>query len=150
MNSIFTKTRLSQTCLMSLEGQKIKPSIPHVSHVNHSMVSCIYNVTAISEITTLKCGAKYPCITAVKYRPKNPRLYFSEIKPLGLIHIQSLVSSWAVGFYNLVLTAVIGESCFVLVSCMMRAWTRSVELTYIWLPALSEQSKPQLLSCFLL
>ncbi len=128
----------------------IKLSVPHVSHVNHGMVCCICNVTAISEITSLKCRAKYPCITALKYRRKNPRLYFSEIKPLGLIHIQSLVSSWAVGLYNLVLTAVIGESCFVLVSCVMRAWTRSVELTYIWLPALSEQSKPQLHTCFLL
>lgn len=135
---------------MSLKGQKIKLNIHRVSHVNHSMVSCIYNATAISEISTLKCGAKYPCITALKYRPKNPRLYFSEIKPLGLIHIQSLVTSWAVGLYNLVLTAVIGESCFVLVSCEMRAWTRSVELTYIWLPALSAQSKPELPSSFVL
>lgn len=97
----------------------------------------------------MKCGAKYPCITPLKYRPKNPRLYFSEIKPLGLIHIQSLVSSWAVGLYNLVLMAVIGESCFVLVSCVMRAWTRSVELTYIWLPALSAQSKNQSFSLVL-
>ena len=114
------------------------------------MVSCIYNVTEISEITASKCRAKYPCITALKYRPKNPRLYFSEIKPLGLIHIQSLVSSRAVGLYNLVLMAVIGKSSFVLVSCVMRAWTRSVELTYIWRPALSAQSKPDLLSCFVL
>lgn len=150
MNSVFTKTRLSQTWLMSLKGQKIKLNIHRVSHVNHSMVSCIYNATAISEISALKRGAKYPCITALKYRPKNPRLYFSEIKPLGLIHIQSLVTSWAVGLYNLVLTAVIGESCFVLVSCEMRAWTRSVELTYIWLPALSAQSKPELPSSFVL
>lgn len=89
----------------------------------------------------MKCRPKYPCITPLKYRPKNPRLYFSEIKPLGLIHIQSLVSSWAVGLCNLVLMAVIGESCFVLVSCVMRAWTRSVKLTYIWLPALSAKLK---------
>lgn len=80
------------------------------------MVSCIYNGGAISEITALKCGAKYPCITPLKYRPKNPRLYFSEIKPLGLIHIQSLVTRWVVGLYNLVPAAVIGKSCFVLVS----------------------------------
>lgn len=146
----FTKTHPSQTWLMSLKGQKIKLNIPHVSHVNHSMVSCIYNLTAISEIIALKRRTKYPCITAMKYRPKNPRLYFSEIKPLGLIHIQSLVSSWAVGLYNLVVMAIIGESSFVLVSCVMRAWTRSVELTYIWLHALSAQSKSQLLSCFVL
>lgn len=135
---------------MSLKGQKIKLDIPHVSHVNHSMGSCIYNIIAISEITAMKCRSKFPCITALKYRPKNPRLYFSEIKPLGLIHIQSLDSSGAVGLHNLVLTGVIGESCFVLVSCAMRAWTRSVELTYIWLTALSAQSKPKLLCCFVL
>lgn len=72
-----------------------------------------------------------------------------KIKPLGLIHIQSLVSSCAAGLHNLVLTAVVGESCFVLVSCVTRAWTQSVELTYIWLPALSAQSKkPVRLPCF--
>lgn len=135
---------------MSFKGQEIKLNIPCVRHVNHAMVICIYNVAALSEITTLKCGAKYPCITTLKYRPKNPRLYFSEIKPLGLIHIQSLVCSWAVSLYNLVLVAVIGQSCFVLVTCMMRAWTRSVELTYIWMIALSAQSKPELLSCSVL
>lgn len=108
--SVFTDTRPSQTLLMSLRGQKIKLDTPRVSHVNHNMVSCIYNVTAISEITALKCVSKYPCITALKYRPKNPRLYLSEIKPLGLIHIQSLVCSRAVGLYNLVLTAVMGKA----------------------------------------
>lgn len=126
---------------MSLRGQKIKLNIHHVSHVSHRMVSCIYNAGAISEITALKCGPKYPCITLLKYRPKNPRLYFSEIKPLGLIHIQSLVTRRAVGLYNLVLTAVIGKSCFVLVSCEIGARIRSVWSTYIWLSALSAQSK---------
>lgn len=116
---------------MSLKGQKIKPNIPHVNDVN------LRDVTAAPEITALKCATKYPSITVVKYRPKYPRLYFSEIKPLGLIHIQSPVSSWAVGLCNLVLRAVIGESCFVLVSCVMRARPRSVDSTYIWLPALS-------------
>lgn len=48
MKSILTKTRLSQTWLMSLKGQKIKLNIHHVSHVNRSMG--IYNATAISEI----------------------------------------------------------------------------------------------------
>lgn len=144
-SSIFGKTQPSQTWLMSLRGQKIKLNIHHVSHVNHRMVSCIYNAGAISEITALQCGAKYPCITPLKYRPKNPRLYFSEIKPLGLIHIQSLVTSRAVGLYNLVLAAVIGKSCFVLVSCEIGAWIRSVWLTYIWLSALSAQSKTKAL-----
>lgn len=144
MNSVFTNTCLSQTWLMSLKGQKIKLNIPSVRRVNQGW---IYNVTATSEISALKCGAKYPRITPLKYRRKNPRLYLSEIKPLGLIHIQSLVSIWAPGFHNLVLTAVIGESSFVLVSCVMRAWTRSAELTYIWLPALFVQSKPERLSC---
>lgn len=144
MNPIFTATRLSQTGLMSLKGRKIKLNIPHVSHVNQT---CIYSVTAIPEINALKCRPKYPCFTALKYRPQNPRLYFSEIKPLGLIHILSLVSSRDAGLYNLVLVSVIGESCFVLVSCIVRAWARSVELTYIWLPALSARSKPGLFSC---
>lgn len=88
-------------------------------------------------------GLNTPALRLLKYRPKNPRLYFSEIKPLGLIHIQSLVTSRAAGLSNLVLAAVIGKSCFVLVSCEMRAWIRSVGLTYIWLPALSAQSKPE-------
>lgn len=80
----------------------------------------------------------------MKYRPKNPRLYFGEIKPLGLIHIQSLVTSRAVGLHNLVPAAVIGKSCFVLVSCEMAARMRSVCLTYIWLSAPSAQSKQRL------
>lgn len=42
------------------------------------------------------------------------------------------------------------ESSFVLVSCVMCAWTRSAGLTYIWMPALSAQSKPELLSSSLL
>lgn len=138
---IFGTTRPSRSRLASLRGQKIKPDIHRVSRVNHCMVRCIYNAGAISEITALKCGAKYPCITPLKYRPKNPRLYFSEIKPLGLIHIQSLVTSRVVGFYNLVPAAVIGKSCFVLVSCEIGAWIRSGWLTYIWLSALSAQSK---------
>lgn len=150
MNSVFTKTRLSQTWLMSLKGQKIKLNIPDVSHVNHSRVICIYNVRAITEIMVFKCGAKYPCITTLKYRLKYPSLYFSEIKPLGLIHIQSLVSSWAVSLNNLVLVVVIGESCFVLVTCVMKAWTWSVKLTYIWLTALSAPSNPEILTCFVL
>lgn len=62
---------------LSLKGQKIKVNIPHVRHVNHSMVICIYSVTAISEITALKCGAKYPCITTLKYRPKKIQDYAS-------------------------------------------------------------------------
>lgn len=65
---------------MSLKGQKIKLSIPCVRHVNHSVVSCIYNVTAISEITALKCGAKYPCITALKYRPKKKIQDYTSVK----------------------------------------------------------------------
>lgn len=88
-----------------------------------------------------KCGTKYPCITLLKYRPKNPRLYFSEIKPLGLIHIQSLVTRRAAGLYNLVPAAVIGKSCFVLVSCKIGTRIRSGWLTYIWPSALSAQSK---------
>lgn len=138
---VFGEARPSHSRLLSLRGRKIKPNIHHVSHVNHRMVSCVYNAGAISEITALKCRAKYPCITPLKYRPKNPRLYFSEIKPLGLIHIQSLVTSRVVGFYNLVPAAVIGKSCFVLVSCERGAWIRSGWLTYIWLSALSAQSK---------
>lgn len=62
MNSVFTKTCLSQTRLMSLMGQKIKPNIPHVRHVNHSVVSCIYNVTAISEITLWNAGLNTPAL----------------------------------------------------------------------------------------
>lgn len=65
---------------MSLKGQKIKLSIPCDRHVNHSVVSCIYNVTAISEITALKCGAKYPCITALKYRPKKKIQDYTSVK----------------------------------------------------------------------
>lgn len=60
-----------------------------------------------------KSRTKYAWITALKYRPKkNPRLYFTEIKPLGLIHIQSLVTSRALGLYNPALMAV-GKSCFI-------------------------------------
>lgn len=62
---------------MSLKGQKIKLNIHHVSHVNHNMASCIYNAIAISEITTLKRRAKYPCITTLKYRPKKIQDYTS-------------------------------------------------------------------------
>lgn len=113
MVSLSPKASLSQTWLMSLKGEKIKLNVQRVRRVNHNMESCIFTVAAVSEITALKRRTKYPCITVLKYRPKNPRLYFSKIKPLGLIHIQSLVSSWALGLCNPVLMAVVGKSCFI-------------------------------------
>lgn len=113
MKSLSPKASLSQTWLMSLKGEKIKLNVQRVRRVSHNMESCIFTVAAVSEITALKRRTKYPCITVLKYRPKNPRLYFSEIKPLGLIHIQSLVSSWALGLCNPVLMAVVGKSCFI-------------------------------------
>lgn len=113
MKSVSPKASLSQTWLMSLKGEKIKLNAQRVRCVSHNMESCIFTVAAVSEITALKRRTKCPCITVLKYRPKNPRLYFSEIKPLGLIHIQSLVSSWALGLCNPVLMAVVGKSCFI-------------------------------------
>lgn len=95
---------------MSLKVEKIKLNVQRVRRVSHNTESCIFTVAAVSEINALKRTTKYPCITVLKYRPKNPRLYFSEIKPLGLIHIQSLVSSWALGLCNPVLMAVVGKA----------------------------------------